>query len=152
MSGLPRHKQHGMSRSRTYVIWQAMIRRCYNNKCRSFTDYGERGIHVCASWRKSFSAFIRDMGEAPDGLTLERKDNARGYSKANCKWATRAEQNRNRRGVRLFRYDGKQLTLGEISKLCGIKTASLYWRVVVKKWPLSRAVSDRAFVGRNGYA
>jgi hypothetical protein len=73
-----------------------MIQRCCNPNSTHYSYYGGRGIAVCKRWR-SFENFLADMGERPLGLTLDRTNNARGYSRANCKWVTRKEQANNRR-------------------------------------------------------
>lgn len=112
-----------------------MKSRCNNPKVRSYADYGERGIKYIKRWEK-FSNFLKDMGEAPTGLTLERLDNSRGYSKKNCKWATFKEQNRNRRNDRLL--GGKTLT--EWSEILGVKLPTLSARLYTYKWPLSRVL------------
>lgn len=82
--------------SRTYRIWTNMKDRCSNPKTPGYRYYGARGIRVCERW-SAFEAFLADMGPAPDGLTLDRKDNYSGYSKENCRWATWKEQMANRR-------------------------------------------------------
>ena len=94
--------KHGLSYSREYRVWAVAKDRCGNAKNFNYKDYGGRGIKMCASWRNSFESFYEDMGPCPPGLTLERKDNNKGYVIGNCKWATRKEQANNRRNSRLL--------------------------------------------------
>ena len=98
-----RSTRHGHARrrlkSRAYVIWNNMIRRCTDPKNKRFKDYGGRGITVCERWL-IFANFLADMDEPPPGLTLDRRDNDKGYSPDNCRWATHSEQRRNQRPCR----------------------------------------------------
>jgi hypothetical protein len=91
------HRVSNARRSSTYLSWVAMKQRCLNPKHKWYHYYGGRGITVCQSWRDSFVAFLLDMGERPDGLTLERKNVNRPYSPRNCCWADKSTQRRNRR-------------------------------------------------------
>jgi len=102
-------QKHGMSKTTEYRIWTAMIQRCHNKKTPSYRSYGKRGIQVCDSWRKSFLAFFADMGPRPAGLSLDRINNDGNYEPANCRWATKHEQARNRR-------DNVRITLNGATK------------------------------------
>lgn len=81
----------------TYLSWKTMKARCYNPKATGYEYWGGRGITVCKRWRQSFRAFLEDMGERPEGMTLERKDVNGNYKKSNCCWATPTEQRANQR-------------------------------------------------------
>jgi hypothetical protein len=86
-------------RSPTYNCWLSMRARCLNPKHAHWADYGGRGITIDPRW-SSYEAFLADMGERPEGRTLDRIDGAAGYTLGNCRWATESEQNRNRRRQR----------------------------------------------------
>ena len=98
---------HGMSGTTTYSAWNSMLGRCIYPNTNGYKNYGGRGITVCERWLHSFENFYADMGVKPKKLTLERIDNNKGYSPDNCKWASRTENNRNKRTNRIIRYDGK---------------------------------------------
>lgn len=83
-----------------------MRERCRNPKALYFHLYGGRGITVCDRWR-SFEAFLQDMGERPEGKTLDRIDNDRPYEPGNCRWATPREQNLNRTHLNPVAWEGR---------------------------------------------
>jgi hypothetical protein len=81
--------------SATYHSWASMIQRCTNPKRFYYHRYGGRGITVCKRWAK-FENFLKDMGERPEGTTLDRKNNDGNYTPANCRWATKEQQASNK--------------------------------------------------------
>ena len=84
-----------------YVTWCEMKRRCYDSNYWPYEYYGAKGIKVCDRWLESFDNFANDMGERPSGRTLDRINNNGDYQPDNCRWATRAQQQQNRRACKL---------------------------------------------------
>src|SRR6266705_4232652 len=91
MAGVELAVQHGMAGTPYYKVWQAIIQRCTNPSDPNYSRYGGRGIQVCERWR-DFRNFYADMGERPEGMTLERKNNDGNYESDNCCWASRSQQ------------------------------------------------------------
>ena len=123
---------HGMSRTRLYKIWQNMNNRCYIESCGRFGRYGGRGITVCDEWRNSFESF-RDWALANgyrDNLTIDRKDNDKGYSPDNCRWATRREQQNNRECSIVVEVNGEPRTLSSLAIEHGVKYHTLWRRYI----------------------
>ena len=85
-------------RTPTYTSWQSMKSRCYAPKTHGFHNWGGKGIKVCDEWKNDFTAFLRDMGERPEGTTLDRLDANGDYTPQNCRWATSKEQAHDRKG------------------------------------------------------
>ena len=91
---------HGLWGQPLYNTWVNMKQRCYNPNFRDYKNWGGRGIKVCDRWINSFSNFINDMGERPDGKSLDRINNDGDYEPSNCRWATSKEQIKNQRNTK----------------------------------------------------
>ncbi len=109
---------HNKSRTKQYRCWKSMINRCHSIKHILYQKYGGRGIVVCDKWKNSYQEFYNDMGEKPEGMTLDRIDNDKGYSKENCRWANRTVQQNNRgKFNHRIDYEGISLTSAEWARI-----------------------------------
>lgn len=119
-----------------------MVQRCHDPKAENYRYYGAEGVTVCAQWRHSFARFVADLGQCPSaGMTLERLDNSKPYAPGNCRWATRAEQNRNRRSCVLLTHDGRTLILSDWARELGLTPNALRMRLVKLGWSVERALT-----------
>lgn len=128
----------GLSGSPTYQSWCCMKQRCLNPNTFAYKDYGGRGITFCERWQ-SFEAFFLDMGVKPKGTTLERINNDGNYEPGNCKWATRREQQNNRRCSRLITINGTAMTIGQAATKYGLSWKLLDSRISAG-WPIEKAI------------
>lgn len=117
---------HGKSNTPEHITWMNIHLRCSNPKSRSYPQYGGNGIKVCDRWI-DFEAFLEDMGEKPSpSHSLDRIDGTLGYSKENCRWATSAEQIRNRKVTKFITIDGITLCQSDWCKKLGIEYSNCY--------------------------
>jgi hypothetical protein len=125
-----RSTTHGRSRTTEFNTWQSIQMRCHNPNDTSYHNYGGRGITVCARWRESFANFLADMGPRPSPKhSLDRINNDGPYSPENCRWATKSEQDANKRSAVLLTYMGSTKIPGEWARLTGIKISTLSARL-----------------------
>lgn len=123
----PKRLTHGLSKTRTYNIWAGMKKRCMKTSSISYQRYGGRGIKVCDRWEK-FENFYADMGEAPDGFSLERINNDGDYCQENCKWIPKDLQGLNKSTNVLLTARGKTQPITEWAKEIGIGATTLFYR------------------------
>lgn len=143
------HGQAGRlnGRSPTYNIWAEMVQRCTNPKSRSWPHYGGRGVTLCDRWRK-FENFWEDMGDRPQGKSLDRIDNNGGYSPGNCRWADTHTQTRNKRNNVFVTVRGVTHCLADWCRHLGVsKQAIYYW---VKKGLTYEAAIERVISKNKG--
>lgn len=138
------HARRG-AKSRTRSAWSEMRKRCARHP-----DYAGRGIKICDRW-DSFANFLADMGEAPPGRSLDRIDNNGNYEPANCRWATPIQQANNKRDTSFVEYRGRVQPMAEWARELGFKYWTLRNRIVNLGWPIERAFTTPAIVGRNQF-
>ncbi len=122
---------------RTRNSWRAMRSRCNDPKNVSFHGYGAKGIKVCERW-SSFDNFLADMGLRPAGTTIDRIDGDGNYEPGNCRWATRPEQNKNRRYKRPIEFRGRSQSMNAWVKELGLGMNTLARRLA-SGWDRERA-------------
>lgn len=135
-------RTHGMTDTSTYYIYQGIIQRCHNPKAPAYGEYGGRGITVCQRWLDSFESFLADMGERPEGLTLDRIDNDKGYGPDNCRWATWVEQANNRRSGVFVEHEGRRLSTAQRARELGMRQDTLMNRLK-SGWSIVAALTTR---------
>jgi len=141
-------RTHGMSKHPAFAVWRSMLDRCRLPTHQAWKNYGGRGIKVCPDWAESFENFWRDMGPSYySGLTIERKNNDKGYSRTNCKWATHKEQNNNRRDNITISTPKGLMTVAQASRAFGIGVTTILYRIS-REWPNSRLFDAPGFHNR----
>lgn len=135
-----------------HATWVSMKTRCYNLKHPSSKHYGQRGIMVCARWLDNFVNFAEDMGPRPTpDHTLERKDNNGHYAPGNCIWATRDEQNSNKRSNVKHQWKGETRTLTQVARMENVDYTDLYMRTKGDPSSLELVVKTLQQQGRTFY-
>jgi hypothetical protein len=131
---------HGMSGTGTYESWAQALQRCCNPNDNDYPKYGGRGITVCERWRE-FASFLADMGERSEGMTLEREDVNGNYEPGNCRWATKAEQTRNKRDTVRVTINGATRCVMEWCREFGVSHHRVYARIA-RGWSPERALTE----------
>lgn len=138
----PRFK-HGASphrvRTRAYKAWASMRNRCNNPRAQTYASYGGRGIGICKEW-DDFSMFLRDMGEPPDGMELDRINNDGDYEPSNCRWADRKTQVLNSSASKPITFNGETHSRQEWSRKLGLSPSAVSSRIRAG-WPVEKVLT-----------
>lgn len=140
-------KTHGMTDTRIFRIWSGMKFRCYIPSSSGYENYGGRGITICPEWLgehgfENFAKWSFENGYA-DNLTIDRKDNSKGYSPDNCRWVTQKEQANNRRNNRFLTAIGKTHTIAEWEEITGISRRVIETRIDDLHWDIEKALTTK---------
>lgn len=137
----------GLSKTPTYLTWNAMRRRCYLGSIGKKPAYS--GVSYCEKW-KSFENFVADMGERPEGTTLDRIDPTGDYCPENCRWETNTRQQRNKRNNRTLTYNGVTKSLHDWAEEVGIGAMTLHKRLTEYGWDPEMALFTSAYGNHKG--
>lgn len=142
-NGFKSHGEAGKNKTKEYRTWAAVRNRCTNKKSKRYHEWGGRGITVCDRW-SSYQNFLEDMGRAPSPThSIDRKENDKGYSKENCRWATPIEQSNNTRRTVMYEYLGEVRTIRGWCDIYGLRYKLVALRIW-KGWTISRAITEKA--------
>jgi hypothetical protein len=133
------NRTHGQTGSPTWKSWSSMRKRCADV---TNLTYGGRGIAVVPRW-ESFETFLDDMGERPDGMTLDRIDSDGNYEPGNCRWADKPTQTKNRRLRRnapLITFVGRSQSVSQWAREVGLSTSTLQTRLA-RGWSVEKALT-----------
>jgi hypothetical protein len=125
----------------TYTSWHNMKSRCLYKSMGNYERYGAKGITFDPQWN-NYKDFVEDMGERPDGMTLDRIDPSKGYCKENCRWATPAQQQANRKNCMHLTYNGITQTSADWSRSLGLAKGAV-WNRIKAGWSVEEAVTTR---------
>lgn len=129
------------NKKRAHKIHQKMMERCYSVSAISYPRYGALGVTVCDRWRESFQNFWEDMGEPLPHESLDRIDNAAGYSPENCKWSTVLEQANNKKNNIYITRDGVTKTLPQWCREISVTYKTVWHRVTNLGWDIEEALT-----------
>ena len=136
---------HGMVRTPEYRSWCSILERCLNPNTAGFERWGGRGIKVCKRWRSSFEAFYADMGPRPSPKhSIDRVNNDGHYTPKNSRWATAKTQTRNMRTSLIVTYMGRRQSLAAWCEELGLRYATVWARLRVRKWGAAKSFEGAA--------
>lgn len=136
------HRDHGLTNSRLFHIWNSMKQRCYNSNNRKYENYGGRGIKVCDEWLNDFMTFYdwAIHNGYDENLTIDRINVNGNYEPTNCRWADWKTQQRNRTNTPYYTINNETKSLSEWCEICNIKYHTVYNRLHRSNWTIERAL------------
>lgn len=144
--------KHGKHSSGVYKTWDKIIQRCTNPNNHAYKYYGGKGVFVCNEWL-DFKNFYKDMGDRPNGMTIDRVNHEDGYYKDNCLWVTQEDQMRNTTRNIVVSISSKLITVKELAELSGRTYNSvnnILWKHanrINKCYVVSNELKDKFFKG-----
>ncbi len=150
-SKLARFTTHNMTGTPEFVIWKGMHSRCRDMGNSGYALYGGRGITVCERWSK-FENFYADMGQRPDGMTIEREESNGNYEPSNCRWATPTEQANNTSRNKMIAVGDRIMTMAMWSREPGAAAYGAIQARLLRGWPAERAVFGASVLPFKKYA
>lgn len=143
--------KHGKHKTRLYKIWAAIKGRCFNKNNCAYKNYGARGITICEEWINNYPAFEEwaNANGYNDTLTIDRIDVNGNYCPENCRWATRREQQNNRRVNHYIEYNGEKKTIAEWARTLKIPHNRISGRLS-RGWSIKNALSRKKYQGKRG--
>ncbi len=141
---------HGLNGTRIQRIWFGIRQRCNNPKNQAYQYYGGRGIKICERW-SSLTNFLEDMGHPEPNMSIDRIDPNGDYCPENCRWATRSQQQSNRRNNHFIEFNGKRQTAMEWANEIGIAHQTVYQRIDLG-WDVEKILSKEKHINKEGLA
>lgn len=139
---------HGLNGTRIQSIWFGIRQRCNNPKSQAYKYYGGRGIKICERW-SSLENFLADMGHPEPSMSIDRIDPNGDYCPENCRWATRAQQQSNRRNNHFIEFNGKRQTAMEWANELGMAHQTIYGRIELG-WTAEKILCPEKQTNKNG--
>lgn len=133
------NKKHGLTDSPTYISWNCARKRVREGK----GNY--KNISMDPRWYNDFNEFYRDMGERPEGTTLDRIDPRGNYCKENCRWADRYTQDNNKTSNVYYIVNNKKMTIAEAARIIGIRYQTLWNYIHARGQSLEEILRRRGF-------
>ena len=142
---------HGHWGTRTYRIWASMKGRCLTPSAGGYSRYGAKGVTVCERWL-TFENFLADMGEAPEGMSINRIGGATLYSPETCEWASNATQARDKKRTIWVDFAGEKMCLADAAIAAGLKYGTVFARYRRGLRGEELFASRHAYLGRNQFS